>query len=245
MGSIVQRSEGVSLRGPKQPNGPGAYVLDDWLTELPQEHERVFKKCANEFETAYLMLSTYLDEAIGLHKAGRFGDCYEVVGLIPALSIRLAKLIDETLCNIEQRCLRARISPSVAPLNPEDFLGYWSRRAAMTQSVQHHLLLKRGLQFRYKIRKLRAIIERITDDFCQTAKTLSVEGVLADVPELWTRLTNEHFDTNTCMRETIVILKCFLHVLPENTLPEFEESLADRRTKSAPRLANAAKSANS
>jgi hypothetical protein len=241
--STVQPSEGASLRTPKQPSRPGAHVLDDWLTELPQEHGRVFKKYANDFETAYLVLSISLDEAVGLHKSGRLGDCYAAVGIIPALSIGLAKLIDEMLCNIAQRCMRDRISPSVAPLNPEDFLGHWSRRAAMTQSIQHSLLLKRGLQFRYKIRKLRSINKRLAGDFSQVAGTLSSESVLADVQELWTRMSTLHFDINTCMREVIVMLKCFLHMLPENTLREFDESLADRRTKSSSAVSIAAKSA--
>jgi hypothetical protein len=239
----VQPSEGDGLRSPKQPTGPAAHVLDDWLTDLPQEHGYVFQKCAHDFETAYLMLSTSLDEAFNLRKSGRLGDCYSAAGIIPALSILLAKLIDETLCNIAQRCMRDRLSPNVTPLNPEDFLGHWSRRSAMTQSMQHCLLLKRGLQFRYKIRKLRSINKRLAGDFCQIAETLSSEGILADVQELWTRMSTLHFDINTCMREAIVMLKCFLHVLPENTLREFAESVADRRTKSSVAVSHSAKSA--
>ena len=218
------------MRSPKQPVGPGAFVLDDWFTELPQERGRAFKKYANDFETAYLMFSISLDEVVGLHKAGRLRDCYEAVAIIPALCIRLAELIDKTLRGITQHCVKHRINPSVAPLNPADFRGPWSHRSAIAQSMQHSILLKRGLQFRYKIRKLRSIIERTTHDFCQIAETLSCEGVLADAPELWTRMSTAHFDLNTCKCETIVMLKCFLHVLPENRLQEFEESVSGSRT---------------
>jgi hypothetical protein len=39
----------------------------------------------------------------------------------------------------------------------------------------------------------------------------------------WEFLDATHYDLNTCLRETVVILKSFLHALPERQLSHFQD----------------------
>ena len=40
---------------------------------------------------------------------------------------------------------------------------------------------------------------------------------------LWKIVDAAHYDLNTCLRETIIMLKSFLHVLPDEELPSFQK----------------------
>ena len=41
----------------------------------------------------------------------------------------------------------------------------------------------------------------------------------------WGILDSSHYDLNTCLRESIVLLKCFLHALPAEQVTEFTAAL--------------------
>jgi trans-aconitate methyltransferase len=47
---------------------------------------------------------------------------------------------------------------------------------------------------------------------------------MTNVAPFWECLDDCHFDLNTCLRETIVLLKSFLVAIPENELDGFEQT---------------------
>ncbi|HEX9224020.1 MAG TPA: hypothetical protein VF860_11860, partial [Candidatus Acidoferrales bacterium] len=57
--------------------------------------------------------------------------------------------------------------------------------------------------------------------------------------ELWLEIDLLHYDLNTCLRESIVILKSFLIVLPHEELTSFEEAARVKPVTARPSEANA------
>jgi hypothetical protein len=53
------------------------------------------------------------------------------------------------------------------------------------------------------------------------------EGLGTDPIALWQIVDTAHYDLNTCLRETMVLLKSFLRALPEDQVPAFQESVAE------------------
>jgi len=88
----------------------------------------------------------------------------------------------------------------------------------------NRVLLSQRSQFIYKAATLQEMVRCLKSEFCQTVDDL-VGGVYTKHEALWEALDERHFDLNTCLRETIVLLKSFLVVLPEDQLVSFESAL--------------------
>jgi hypothetical protein len=50
-------------------------------------------------------------------------------------------------------------------------------------------------------------------------------GLATDPATFWKVVDETHYDLNTCLRETIIMLKSFLHVLPDDELAGFQKSV--------------------
>jgi len=57
-------------------------------------------------------------------------------------------------------------------------------------------------------------------------------------PKLWIGMDTGHFDLNTCLRESLIMLRCFLRVLPDSQVLDFEKTMA--LEMAAPRTPRAA-----
>jgi hypothetical protein len=68
------------------------------------------------------------------------------------------------------------------------------------------------------------MIHHLGGDYCHAAEQLSSDGTTAESAHLWEAMDTGQFDLNTCLRESTVLLKSFLRVLPDEQLSQFLES---------------------
>ena len=234
------------MRIPKHHLGPGMSVEVDWFGGLPVTQLQAFRTYASEFEALYLMLSVSLNEAIGLRDSGALAKSFKALSLTSSLCVRFTEALEDILRSLVQYSEEHETAPSVAALNPADFLGGRSHRAALKDAIWHRTLFSQGAQFLSKIRTLRSMVIYIGSDFCQAADSLASTDLVAESSKLWAVMDSGHFDLNTCLRESMVMLKCFLRVLPDEQVRDFQNTVSSRETvrRTAPGRAAAAVAAS-
>ena len=92
-----------------------------------------------------------------------------------------------------------------------------AQRAARFSSLMGHVLFSERSQFIQKISALEQIVEELGDLFVEAVGQASLADSEARCVS-WQALDASHFDLNTSLRETLVLLKSFLVVLPEEQL---------------------------
>jgi hypothetical protein len=213
------------LKGSKPRLVSGVSVQSDWCGWLPEAKMQAFKVYSGEFETCYIMLSVSLNEALGLRRAGELRKSFQIVDVIPALCSRLTERLQGLLCSLGEHAKHYGVVPSVEPLDAANFRGAHGQRTAHCSSLLSAVLLTQRAQFLTKITSLKHMVGDVGIDFREAAQDI------ATAPEdardrLWTTLDDDHFDLNTCLREAMVLLKCFLRVLPDDQLTCFQETIA-------------------
>jgi hypothetical protein len=219
-------------RSAKHPSH-GTDVQIDWFSDLAEAKSTVFQKHSRELECSYLMFSVSLNEAIGLHKNRFIQKSLELVGITAPLCERLSTALENVLRSLSSYCSAHGTDPSVSPLSLTDFQSDRSRLMVLKSLVRHRTLVRHTAQFQNKIRTLREIVDGALADFSSTSHILATEGVLADRGELWLTMDQDHFDLNTCLRESLIVFKCFLQVLPSVELGRFEDMLTRPRVEVA------------
>jgi hypothetical protein len=204
----------------------GASVVADWNGWLPEAKMHAFQVYADDFESRYLMLSVSLNEAIGLRESGLESKSLQLVVITPGLCERLTKTLEGMLCSLEEHVIRFGLVPSVAPLRAENFHGLRGQRCARKNSLLSAVLLSKRSQYLSKVSTLREMAGNIGDDFCHAAAELLSLGGLGKSALCWAAMDNGHFDLNSCLRESMILLKCFLRVLPNQQLQEFQKSVS-------------------
>jgi hypothetical protein len=199
-------------------------VSQDWRSPLSAEKSRTYLDTLRGLETAYAMFSVNLDEAIGLRRHGRFGKAHQALSVAPALCKRLADPLRSLLRAMLVHAKHFRVVPNLSPLDPENFQQAKSRRAASFNGICSRIFLSQRSQFLHKISTILDLVENLSEAFSDAAEELN--DVSCVQPERgWDTLDSSHYDLNTCLRETIVLLKCFLLALPEGQLAEFNATL--------------------
>jgi hypothetical protein len=196
----------------------------DWRAPLTAEKNQVYEATLHSLETSYSMFSVTLDEAIGMRRACRVHMAYQLLAVAPALC---GKLCSPLISLLRAMTLHARhfgTAPSLASLDPDNFQQSKSQRVARFNGVFSHVLLTRRSQFLHKISTLLELTEELGDSFQTAAEELG-EGSACKPERYWEILDASHYDLNTCLRESVVLLKCFLMALPEKQLSEFEATL--------------------
>ncbi|MGA2420417.1 MAG: hypothetical protein ABSG69_10055 [Candidatus Acidiferrum sp.] len=196
----------------------------DWYGWLPDAKLHAFQMYSNESETYYTMLSVSLDEAISLRDSGSLTKSFQVVDVTPALCSRLAARLQGLLSSLDVHARHFGIVPSVAPLAVDNFRGARGQHSARLSALLSRILLSQRAQFLSKIAALREMLTELSADFADAAEDLA-SGAATDSQLLWVTLDDDHFDLNTCLRETMVLLKCFLRVLPDDQLLSFQETV--------------------
>ena len=200
-------------------------VQSDWCGWLPEAKMQAFKVYSGEFETCYIMLSVSLNEALGLRSAGELRKSFQVIDVIPALAARLTERLQGLLCSLDEHAKHYGVVPSVEPLDAANFRGSHGQRAAHCSSLLSSVLLTQRAQFLTKITTLKHMVGDVGIDFREAAQ--DIVAAPADARDrLWTALDDDHFDLNTCLREAMVLLKCFLRVLPDDQLIRFQETVS-------------------
>lgn len=77
--------------------------------------------------------------------------------------------------------------------------------------------------------------EEMAENYDSAVQTLEA-GLTARPDRCWDALDDSHYDLNTCLRESVVVLRCFLHALPDEQLPEFQVSLNEHVVASPDRF---------
>ena len=86
------------------------------------------------------------------------------------------------------------------------------------------VLFSHRRQFLHKVSTLQEMVEDLERDFRNAAEDLAGSPCI-DTETGWREMDWGHYDLNTCLRETIVLFKSFLVVLPAAQLGDFERSV--------------------
>jgi hypothetical protein len=173
------------------------------------------------------MFSISLNEAIGLRQEGRLGRALETIGISHGLCRLLTQPLSGLLRALGEHAKHYGTMPNAAPLNPANFRGLKGQRSARMSALLSRVLLSHRLQFVHKINALQEMIADLEEDFCLAASDLA-DGTTADPRATWDSVDADHYDINTCLRETTVLFKSFLIAVPEDQLNSFQNSIREQ-----------------
>jgi hypothetical protein len=177
------------------------------------------------------MFSVNLDEALGLRSYGRIAKAQQVLSVSSALCERLSAPLISLLRAMLLHARHASTAPNLTSLDPQNFQHARSQRVARFNSVFSKVLLTRRSQFLQKISTLIELVEELTSKFQASSEEI-FEGDPLHPDGEWEVLDASHYDLNTCLRETVVLFKSFLHALPENQLQQFLSTVHEQTAAS-------------
>jgi hypothetical protein len=196
-------------------------VRQDWRAILPYAKGSLFFDHTDKLENAYVMLSVSLNEAISLRQNGDSEKANQEIGVVGELCSRLALRINAVLHAMGQHARHFGIVPNLSLLDATNFQSERGQRAARHSNLMCQLLLSERSQFLNKLSTLEELVDELSDEFIRTATEVAA-GISRMPSRLWKVLELSQFDLNTCLRETDVLLKSFLLVLPEDQLAGFD-----------------------
>jgi hypothetical protein len=170
------------------------------------------------------MFSVNLDEAFGMRRTGRTAKAQQVLSVAPALCRHLAHPLLSLLRAMLVHVKHFGVAPNLEPLDAQNFQNSRSQRVALLNDLFSRILLTRKSQFAHKISALADLVEDLVSGFESAAQELAL-GDSFQPDHDWELLDSMHYDLNTCLREAVVLLKSFLHVLPDPQLDSFQAAL--------------------
>lgn len=206
------------------PSARSCSVKEDWRAWLPEEKSIVFKKYVKQLETSYVMFSVSLDEALALRQAGYPAKAYQAISVTPALSSLLSIPLSALLRAVSEHAKHYGVVPNAAPFDSDNFQSVRGQRSTYLSNILSRILLTSRAQFLHKIGTLEELVEDLCRDFSCAVEEL-VEATSLDPGPLWQMADTSHYDLNTCLRESIVVLKSFLLAIPDAQLPIFQETV--------------------
>ncbi len=210
-------------RGESCPQRPRS-VRADWFAPLPVEKHRLFEAAEDKLEISYRMLSVALDEAFARRGEGLLACAQLHAGVSADLFDRLAARLLAALRALEDHGRHFGTLPNLTVLNPEFFRGETAQRMARKSSLLQTVLFSGRSKFFHKLRALAETVEDLQGEFREVAQEIA-DGASVHPGASWDALEVLHYDLNTCLRETIVVLKCFLCVLPNEEVQPFWQKL--------------------
>jgi hypothetical protein len=218
---VILRHLGVQVLGHKR-TLPS--VQDDWCAWLPQQKAQAFSVYVEELETIYLMFSVALNEALELRRAKLLTKSYSAATMTPTLCGRLADSLGAILRALGEHAKHYGTIPNTAPLDPSNYHGSKEQRTARMSDLLSRVLLTQRSQFLHKVHALGEMAGDIGKDFQLAVDNLAV-GASLDAAVDWQVMDDAHYDMNTCLRETTVLLKSFLLVLPDDQLGALQKTV--------------------
>lgn len=207
-------------------------VSHDWRMPLKGEKSHAYLTSIHRLETAYAMFSVTLDEAFGMRRGRRNSMASEVLSVAPALCHRLAHPLHSLLQTMLDHAKHFGTTPNLAPLDAQNFQNSRSQRVALFNDLFSRVLLTRKSQFVHKISALADLVDELDSSFAATVEEMT-SGDSRHADRHWELLDSVHYDLNTCLRESVVLLKSFLHALPDAQLASFQSALHEQSTCSA------------
>jgi hypothetical protein len=202
----------------------GDSVQADWRAGLPKEKAQVYNQHVHELESSYAMLSVSLNEAIELRHLGQSGKSQQAVSITGDLCKLLTQALGGLLHALSEHAKHYGTTPNAAPLDPANFQGQRGQRSARMSSLLNRVLLTHRLQFLHKVSMLEEMVDDLGKDFRTAADDLA-EGTALNPMEIWAEVDSDHYDLNTCLRESIVVFKSFLIAMPDGQLGAFQDTV--------------------
>ena len=210
-------------------------VSQDWCMPLSVEKSSVYGQTLKRLETSYSMFSVNLDEALGLRRCGQVSKANQVLFISPTLCRQFSAALLALLRTMLSHARHFGIAPNLAPLNPNYFQNAKSQRAARFNGLLNRVLLTRKSQFLHKASTLIDLAEDLAENYVGAASEAGDERSYHP-DQCWKVLDPVHYDLNTSLRETVVLLKSFLLALPASQLLEFQSTLDSNPLPSPSRL---------
>jgi hypothetical protein len=201
-------------------------VSQDWRMPLKGDKSHLYFTYIQQLETSYSIFSVNLDEAFGMRRTGRTAKSYLVLSVSSSLCQRLAHPLLILLRAMLDHAKHFGVAPNLAPLDAQNFQSARGQRVALFNDLVSRVLLTRKLQFTHKISALADLVEELDSSFESTAQSLTC-GDSFQPDQDWVLLDAMHYDLNTCFRESVVLLKSFLHALPDPQLASFQSALTN------------------
>jgi hypothetical protein len=191
---------------------------------MPDEKAEIFDAFSKQLENSYAMFSVALDEALEFRRVGLFQKSQQAIGVIPALGSRLANQLGGVLRALGGHCKHYGTTPNAAPLDATNFRGSKEQRVARMSGLLNRVLLTQRSQFLDKINTLHGMVSDLGKDLPLTVESIAdytSDQLNAD----WLAVDSAHYDLNTCLRETIILLKSSLLVTPGDQLAAFQRAI--------------------
>jgi len=204
-----------------------ATVQDDWISWLPEEKDRLFDATLDELEVSYVILSVALNDAFALCQEGKLGQAREEAAMFVGLFDRLASSLRGVLRSLNEHGRHFGTKPNVVPLCADFFRSEQAQQLARANSLAFLLVLRAGTRFFRKLGAIEQTVAALRNEAQHIGGGIT-DGTTIALPNQWTRLEVLHYDLNTCLRETTIVLKSFLCVLPTNELTPFRKRLLSR-----------------
>lgn len=202
-------------------------VRQYWVASLPESSHRLYGAALDDLETRYHMQSVTLNEAFGSRAAGRFITARISASLVAELADCLAESLQGVLCAMEEHGRHYGTLPNVEPLDAENFRGANPQRIARTDHLLSTVLFQGRSRFFHKLHALTEALDGIQKQSRVAARALADDGE-ASIGRHYQALEVLDYDLNTCLRETVIVLKSFFCVLPSEEVGPFREKLLFR-----------------
>jgi hypothetical protein len=217
----------VGQQGRKSRTTGVGTVKRDWIASLPEGSHRLYGAALDELEASYVIQSVTLNEAFDSCAAGRMINARQYAFVFAGLLDRLAERLQGVLCAMEEHGRHYGTLPNVEPLAAENFRGALSQRIAQTDRLLATLLFHGRSRFFHKLHALTEALAAIQKQSHTAAEALAQDG-FDWIPRQYQTLEILDYDLNTCLRETVVVLKSFFCVLPSEEVGPFRETLLSR-----------------
>lgn len=181
------------------------------------------------------MMSVALDDALSLRSRGELVCARQQVAVAAELLETLAASLTSSCSTLQRHARSISKMPAVKPLNSAFFRGNPARSAASWNEIVHHVLFRHRSRFFHKLRILSEMLQQLDQDFLEAAGDIA-KGLDTQPLASWVELDDLHYDFNTCLRETEVMLKSFLRVVPSDQLPGLARDLDALPSAKAARL---------
>jgi hypothetical protein len=134
------------------------------------------------------------------------------------------------LSSLGEHVTRYGLTPSVVPLDAAEFHGHRGQSSARKSSLLSAVLLSKRAQYLSKVGTLREMVGYVSVDFYHAGKALLCSRSSSKPAPLWAAMDERQFDLNSCLGESMILLKCFLRVLPNQQLQAFQRTVCSHLT---------------
>lgn len=205
-------------------------ILSTWLARLSAEKAAVYGPSARELEAGYAVLSMALDDGLQRQEAGDLRGARSSASLCWELAERHAAVLSGALGTMERRSRHFGKLPQVTPLDEETFRTEAARSTCFWNGLLHRVLFSARSRWFHKLASLEEILDEVRADFLATAREIA-DGLSVSPLADWEKLERTHDDWNTCLRETVVLLKCLLTTLAPGEVEELRRELEEQRQR--------------